>query len=60
MLVLAVIFTGLSVILMVAELLYCFGVENDIIYNLVAAPELDKASNYIVDNVSANTQIRYL
>lgn len=57
MLALAIIFTCLSILVLVAELLYCFGVKNDILYNLLVAPELDAASNYIVDNVSIFTSI---
>lgn len=52
MLVFALVFTGLSILILVSELLYCFGVKNDILYNLLVAPDLDAASNYFVDNVS--------
>lgn len=51
MLIFAIITLGLSILVIVIELLYCFGVNNDILYNLVVQPNLDAASNYFVDNV---------
>jgi len=51
MLIFGAIFTVISIIIWLAEILYCFGVDNDIINDMIATPDLNNASNYFIDNV---------
>jgi hypothetical protein len=52
MFILSAVFSGLSIVLIYADVSYCFGAQNNIIYNLVTEPDLNEASSYFEANVS--------
>jgi len=59
MLIFGVIFTAISLIVWLAEILYCFGVSDDIINDMIATPDLNDASNYFIDNVTLTIYLKF-
>jgi hypothetical protein len=51
---------ALSVVLLYADISFCFGAKNNIIYNLVTEPELNEASSYFEANVVCLVPLIYI
>lgn len=53
MLVLAVVFSGLSLIILYAEMTTVFDYKNNIIYNIMQASSVGPSSAFLVENVKS-------
>lgn len=52
MLILSAATLGLSIIIIYAEIANFFGTKNNIIYNIINAPELEKENSYFLSHVN--------